>query len=161
MGTINMPSDSGSGGTESTAFIQCIDGREPQIHELWYLGLDRISHKINPAAHVDVTAGIVGEFVTYYLAENRCQIDIIGKISIKNSIQFLFLSHQSWGSGLLFIYNLLDHVESTGWGSVKYYNRKWGGRLNDATRITNAAWCASVNPRPAYLLRIPVNPHAN
>ena len=30
MGTISRPSDSISGGTETTAYIQCINGREPQ-----------------------------------------------------------------------------------------------------------------------------------
>ena len=50
MGSICMPLDSVSGGTDVTAFIQCVDGREPQIHELWYLGLDVIVREVHPTA---------------------------------------------------------------------------------------------------------------
>ena len=42
MGNIHRPTDSGSGGTEATAFIQYINGQDPQIQELWFLGLDGI-----------------------------------------------------------------------------------------------------------------------
>ena len=68
MGTIRRPSDSVSGVTEATAFIQCINDREPQIHELWCLGLDGIGRKVCPTARVEATAGTIGEFVTNYLA---------------------------------------------------------------------------------------------
>ena len=52
MGPINRTSDSSSRGTDTTAFIQYINGRETQINELWCLGLDRICRKIHPTAHV-------------------------------------------------------------------------------------------------------------
>ena len=68
MGTILSPSYSGSGGTEATAFIQSINGQEPQIHELWCLHLEGICLKVNPTARVEVQDGTVGDFVTNYLA---------------------------------------------------------------------------------------------
>ena len=70
MGSIRSPSDPGSSSTETTAFIQCVDGKEPKIHELWCLGLDNISHKVHPTAQVEVTSGTIGKFVTNYLAGN-------------------------------------------------------------------------------------------
>ena len=83
-----MPSDSGSRGTEVTDFIQCINGQEPQVHELWFMVLDGIGHKVHSTARVEVTSGTVGEFVTDYFAENGRQIEIIGQLSVNESVHF-------------------------------------------------------------------------
>ena len=89
MGYIRRPSNSGIWDTDATAVIQYINGREPQIHELWCLGLDGISHKVHPTSRVDVIAITVGGFVTDYFAENGRRIKITRKISVNDSIQFL------------------------------------------------------------------------
>ena len=123
MGTIHRPLDSGSGGTENNAFIQCINGRDPQINKLWYLGLDRICCEVNPAVRVEILAGTVGEFVTDYLAENGGWIAIIGELSVNGSAQFLGLYDQAWGSGLRYIANLLVQVEAKGWSSSNNSNQ--------------------------------------
>ena len=68
MGTIHSPLNSGSRVTETTAFIQWINGQETQIRKLWCLGLDGIFRKVHPTANVKVLAGTVGKFVTNYLA---------------------------------------------------------------------------------------------
>ena len=65
-------------------------------------------------AQVEVTAGTVGEFVTDYLAENGCIIQIIGQLSVNDSVQFLSVPDQGRGSGLLFICNLMDRIEAIG-----------------------------------------------
>ena len=49
---ISKPSDSGSGGTEDTKFIQCLDGQEPQNHRLWCLGLYNIACEFYPTTQV-------------------------------------------------------------------------------------------------------------
>ena len=67
-----------------------------------------------PSARVEVPDRTVGKFVTDKVAENGRQIDIIGQTYVNNSVQFLGFSDQAWGSGLLFIDNLMDHVEVTG-----------------------------------------------
>ena len=74
MGSIRRPSDSGRRSTEATALIQCVDGQEPQIHDLLYLGLDRISCEVFTTVQVEVIAGTVREFVMGYLAENGRRI---------------------------------------------------------------------------------------
>ena len=119
-----------------------------------------ICHKVHPKAHVEVPAGTIREFVTDYLYENGHEILIIGKASVNDSVHFLRLSDQAWVSGFPFIANLLAHVEFTGWGSSNNSNENWGEQFNYANSITNAAWGASVNACTAYLLQIPVNPHA-
>ena len=70
MRTVHMPLYSSSGGTESTAFIQFVNCPEHQIHELWCLGVDGISQKVNPTARVEVPDGTIVELVTNYLDEN-------------------------------------------------------------------------------------------
>ena len=114
MGSIRRPLDSGDGSNEDTAIIKCVDGREPHIHELWFLGLENITHKLHPTVQVEVAAGTVGEFVTDYLSENERRIQIIGKFSVNYSVQILGAPTQAWGSELPFIFNLLARVEATG-----------------------------------------------
>ena len=87
MGDIRWPSNTGSRSTKDTAFIQCVDVREPQIHELWCLGLDNITRKVHPTAQVEVIIGTVGEFENKF-AENGRRILVIGKLSINDSVQF-------------------------------------------------------------------------
>ena len=69
MVTIHSTSDSGSGSTETTVLIQCINGRDPQINKLWCLGLDSIYREIHSTAYVEILGGTVREFITDYLAE--------------------------------------------------------------------------------------------
>ena len=74
MGFIRRPSYYYRRSTEATALIQCVDGREPQIHDLLYLGLYVISREVCTTSQVEVTAGTVREFVTDYLSENGPRI---------------------------------------------------------------------------------------
>ena len=145
MGTIRRPSDFGNKGTDTTSFIQWINDREPQINELWCLSVDKIYHKVHPEARLEIPAGTVRELVTDYLAENGRHIPIIGKLSVDNSVQFLGLSDQAWGSGLPYIYNLVDQVEATGSDSSNNSNQNWGISFNNANIITNITWGASVS----------------
>ena len=115
MGTIRKPSDSGSGGTEATDFIQWVDGREPQIHELWCLGLDRIIRGVHPSAGVEVATRTIGESVTNYLAENGRRIKIFRQLSVNDSVQNLGFPDQAQGSVFPFICHLMVCVEFTGW----------------------------------------------
>ena len=135
MGSIRQPLNPSSGSTKETAFIQCIDGQDPHIHVLWCLGLDKTSREVLPAEQVEVIAGTVGEFVTNYPSENGCRIQIIGQISVKDSVQFLGVPGHGGGSGLKFIYNLQSPVEATGRGSENYYKQEWRGRMFNANSI--------------------------
>ena len=63
MGSIHWPLNPGSSSTKDTAFIQCVDGGEPQIHEVWSMGLDGITHEVHPTARLEFIAGTVVQFV--------------------------------------------------------------------------------------------------
>ena len=160
MGFVHRHSNPGSGSTEYTAFIQCVDCQEPQIHELWCLVLGNITSEVHPTAQVEVIDGTIEEFVTDYLAKNGRKIQIIRKLSVNDSVQLLGVIAQSWGGLFPFIFNLKAPVEATGWVIGNYYNQYWGGRISDAHSITHIAWGASVDAIPANLSRIPVNPRA-
>ena len=64
MGSIRRPLDHVSGSTKDTAFIKCVDGREPPIHDVWNLGLYGTIREVHPTAQVEVPTGTVGYFVT-------------------------------------------------------------------------------------------------
>ena len=100
MGYIHRTLNPGSGINEDTDLIQCVDVREPNIHEIWSLGLDGIISKVHPTAQIEVIAGTIREFVTNYLAENGRRIQIIGGKSINNSVQFFGVTNHNEGSGL-------------------------------------------------------------
>ena len=153
MGTIHKPSDSGSRGTETTAFIQCINDRETKIEKLWCLGLDRIYREVLLKDPVEIPAVTIGWFVTDNLAENGIRIAIIGGLSVNYSVQFLGLSDQSWGSVLPYISNLLDNVESTEWVSSNHFNHIWGGCFNDSNNIINDTLSASIGASCTNLSR--------
>ena len=95
MGSICWPSNTGSGSTKDNAFIQCVDGWDPQIHEVWVLGLDGIICEFHPTAQVEFFAGTVRYFVTDYLAENGCRIQIIGQLFIHCSVHCLGVPTQA------------------------------------------------------------------
>ena len=91
MGYIRRPSNPGSGSTKDTDFIKFVHSREPQIHEVWSLGLDRIILKVPPTAQLEVPAGTIGDFLTDYLSENGNRIQIIRQLSINNAYNFWVL----------------------------------------------------------------------
>ena len=103
MGSICWPSNPGSKSNEDTAFIQYIDGWDPHIHKIWCLVLENINCEVHPTAQVEVIPGTVREFVTDYPAGNGRRIQIIGKFSVNNSVQFLGVPNQGGGSVLPFI----------------------------------------------------------
>ena len=121
-GYIRRPYDYSNGDTEDTEFIRCVDGRDPQLHEMWCLSLDNVIRKIYPTAQIEVGAGTVGELTTNYLAENGRRILIIGQISINISVQFLGIPNFFSNSRLLFCENLQDPTVLIGWGHIDTTN---------------------------------------
>ena len=64
VGSIDIPSDSGSGDDEGPKLIQCVDGQETQIHEVWTFCENSVMHEFHPTSRLDLGAGFVGEFAT-------------------------------------------------------------------------------------------------
>ena len=95
MVSIRWPSKPSNKSTNNTAFIQYVDGREPQIHDVWILGLHGIICKVYPTAQVEVVSDTVREFVAGYLAGNGRRIQIIRQLTTNNIVQFLGVTAQS------------------------------------------------------------------
>ena len=169
VGDIRRPSNSCNGGPETSAFIQCVNGKDPQIHKLWCWDIDGIFCEVHPTAHVDIPSIPVGEFFTYYLSESGRHNHIIGEMSINGSVQLIALS-QIWGSGFLFIVNLQSHVEATGWGISSNGNPGsgtpgsssvtgiWSGRFAHSTVNWIRNWDGSVNTSSDDFLQSPISP---
>ena len=161
MGNIRRPSNSGSGGPETGAFIQFVNVWELQIYELWFWNIDRIWCEVCPTSRVEILTGNPGHFFTEYLIENGNCKNIIGEFLINGSVQFIGI-YDIWGGGLPFIPNLMAQVEATGWGSISNnYNQSWGGSFTNTKSITNVPWGGFVDARPDYLPRRPVSPRVS
>ena len=93
---------------ETGAFIQWVNGREPQIHKLWCWEIYRIFRKVHPTARVDIPDENVREFFTKYLRKNGRRNHIIGEFLINGSVRFIGLS-EIWGSGFPYTPNIMDH----------------------------------------------------
>ena len=62
VGSIGRTSDSGSGEEDIPDFIRCVDGRDPQIHEVWDFGDDDVTCEVHLSVQVDVSTGVVEGF---------------------------------------------------------------------------------------------------
>ena len=153
MGSIRRPYYSVSGGTDDIDFIQCVDGREPQLHEMWCLGLDNVTRKIHLTAQVDIGAGTMGEFTTNCLAENGRIIPIIGKLSINGSVQFLGIPYFVINCGLSFIENLQASNVPTGWGHANTTNHNWGVIPGGSYSMRSVPWGCTIPAHPSYMPR--------
>ena len=92
MGDIRRPYDFGSRDQYPSVLIQCFNGRDTMVHELWSHVLDGISHDVHPTAWVEIPTGNVGEFVTEYQTTGGWRNRIIGNfLSMRafNSLKFL------------------------------------------------------------------------
>ena len=70
VGATHWPSDSSCGDADISKCIRCVDGRNPEVNEVWVLGEDGVTPEFHPTAQVDVDAGVVCKFATNYLTEN-------------------------------------------------------------------------------------------
>ena len=160
MVTIRRPQGSGRRGNESTDFIQCINGQKPR--------------SIN--CGVWVWMGYVAKFILQSLQRSRLelseslsQINLL-KTDVKSQSPKNFPSTTAsnfWDcltkSGEVYcrlFATVLDHIDSTGWGSYNNCNQNWGEQFNNANSITIVAWGDFANARTDYLPCISVNPCA-
>ena len=152
-GGIQSPSDSSSGDPDPSIFIQCVNGREPMVDELWFHGLDGLSRDVHPTARVELPTGDVREFIIDYLTPDRRRNIIIGKCSVNGSLQFTGFP-EIWDSGLPYISN--DELPDA--------TRGWGRNGTDRNSFTAAIkipgftgnWGSTINAIPDNSPRSPV-----
>ena len=64
MSNIHKPSNYVIGGPDTGNFIQCINGWDPQIHELWFWNINGICCEVHLTACVEIPSGTAIKFVT-------------------------------------------------------------------------------------------------
>ena len=89
VGSICRPSYYGSGYEDGPEFIQFVEGRDPQIHEVWTFGEDGVTREFHKTAQVDVGAVFAREFATDYLTKSWHRVPMFGRISINGSVEWL------------------------------------------------------------------------
>ena len=116
VGSIYRPSKSGSGGTKGPEFIRCVEGQDPQMHEIWCFGSDGITREFHPTAQLYFGDGVVGQLWSDYLAENRRRIPILIQISINGIVEILGIPDFHRTSGPMYTDNIMAPHDTTGWG---------------------------------------------
>ena len=80
---------SGRGGKNGVWFTRCVDGREPEIHELWTFAKDR-TREVHPFAWIKIIDDFTGEtFHTDFLSVKGCRVDLLYQISVNGSVERL------------------------------------------------------------------------
>ena len=83
---MRLRANSVSGGKDGPGFIRCVDGQQPQIHEVWFFGEEGVTPKVHPTARVDV-GDFVGE--CYYLTPTWRRIPMFVRNYINGSVEWL------------------------------------------------------------------------
>ena len=88
-GSMHCQDNSDSGGKDGPEFIRCVDGRQPQIYEVWTFSEDCVTREVHPTARIDVGDGLVGEFATDYLTPSWSRVPMFGRNYINGSVEWL------------------------------------------------------------------------
>ena len=62
VGFVDAASNFSDKDAEGPEFIRCMDGREPQVHDVWTFRDYGVTLEVHPTTQVDVSSGFVGEF---------------------------------------------------------------------------------------------------
>ena len=80
---------SGRGGEIDVMYIRCIEGREPEVFELWAFAEDGI-RKIHLYARVQISDDFVGEtFYSHFLNAREIRIPFLVRRAVNGSVQWL------------------------------------------------------------------------
>ena len=108
--------------------------------------------EVHLTAQVDVSAGVMGEFLSNYLTESGRMIPILGRISINGSVEWLCVPNFHITGGPFWSVNLLYTCFS--WGdSVTTTNQNWVIQPGGPNGSVAAAWSRPVPVCLAYVRR--------
>ena len=112
VGATHWPSDSGCRDADRSKFNRCVDGREPEVNEVWIWGEYGIAPKVHPTTRVDVEAGVVYKFTTNYHTENGFKTSIFCKKSINGNFESLRVPYPLRTNGPYWIDNILVSIQA-------------------------------------------------
>ena len=102
---------SGSDDTiKQVPYILCINGRVPEMYELWNLDAQGVC-EVHLFARVRLFNDFrEGTFKTFFFNSQRCCIPFVGRRSLKNSVEFLRFFHVNVDSEVvIFTPNIFIH----------------------------------------------------
>ena len=116
VGSIFWPSDSGCGDDDEPQFICCVDGRQPEIHEVWIFGEDCVTPEVHPSARVYVGNFVGDYFATNYLTPTWSKVPMFDRKSTNGSDEWLgvprFLRNDGrLGHSIFWIFMLIGVAE--------------------------------------------------
>ena len=121
-----------------------MDGRDPQIHEVWTFGEDGVTHEVCLTAQLYVGAGFVREFPTDCLTGSWRRVPMFGINSINGSVQWLGVPDFLRTDGPAWTANLLDTHPS--WGDQGYStNPNWGSQYGGHSDSVSIPWDCPVH----------------
>ena len=136
-----------------------MDGREPQIHEVWDFGSDGITRELQPNDRVYVGSGVVGELLSYCITESGSRIPLLDIISINGSVEHLGITDFHRTDGPFWAANILAPSYSWGDGGTTT-NNNWGIKPVGPYRSAALPWSRPVPVCPSYVRRSLENTHA-
>ena len=156
VGAIRRRSDYGSGDEDGPEFVQCVDGRDLHIHEVWTFGEEGVTREVHPTAQVDVGAGFVGELATNYLTPSWPRIPMFGLNSIYGNVQWLGVPDPLRTNGPPWNDNILAPIPDWGTGGTTT-NPNWGSQPGGTYGSVAGPWSGPVCAIPDYFRRSPEN----
>ena len=136
-----------------------MDGKDPQIHEVWTFGEDGVTREVHPTAQVDFGAGIVRDFTTNYLTGIWRRFPMFVKIYINGSVEWLGIPDFHRTDGLAWTAIILDPRPSLGDGGYTT-NTNWGSQYGGVSGSVAVPWNFPVRVLPVYRHRILQNTRA-
>ena len=122
------------------------------MNEICRFGSNRITCEVHPTARVYFGTGVVGQFLSNYLAEIGHRIPILEKISINGSVELLGIPDLYRTSGPIYNDNLLDPRDTTGWGDGDTSNQNWGVQPGRPYSNAAMAWGNNIPACPAFMI---------
>ena len=114
VGAIHRPSGSSSGDQDGPKFIHCVDGRQPEIHEVWTFGEDSFTCEFHTTARIEIGA-FVGECVAAnYLTKTWNRIPMFGSNYINGSVEWIGVPNFLSNYGPPWTLNILDPYDNCG-----------------------------------------------
>ena len=112
--SICWPSDYGSGYKDGPELICCVEGRQPQIHEVWIFGENGDTLEVFPTARVDV-GDFVGDFLLPISLLNIWRrIPMFVRNSINGRVKWISVPNFLRNDGTPWTLNLLDPYTNLG-----------------------------------------------
>ena len=130
-----------------------MDGRQPQIHEIWNFAEDGITREIHPTGQEDVSSGLVGELSTDCLNPSWRRVPMFGRSSINGIVRWIGVPDFLRNNGLPWTFNILSPYSR--WVDRGYStNLNWGSVSGGNHNIVSISWNHPACFLPIYHHRV-------